>query len=50
MKFRVKEHKIYTSNSDKVRSMAHNGFHLQSMAYFVNGNGHRDFILIKNGL
>lgn len=50
MKFRVKEHKIYTSNSLRVRSLVRKGFRLQSMAYFVDGNGHRDFILSKNGL
>ncbi|MEE0858295.1 MAG: hypothetical protein U0M12_02365 [Acutalibacteraceae bacterium] len=50
MKYRVKEHKIYTSNSDKVRSMTHNGFRLQSVAYFVNGNGIQSYVLIKNSL
>ncbi len=50
MKYKVKEHKFYTSNSLKVRNLVRKGFRLQSMAYFVDGNGHRDFILIKNSL
>ena len=50
MKYKVKERKFYTSNRKKARSLVRKGFHLQSIAYFVDGNGHRDFILIKNSL
>ena len=42
MKFRVKEHKIHTSNGDKVRSMLLQSFPIAILwGVFVIGNNHK---------
>ncbi|MDD6489293.1 MAG: hypothetical protein PUG48_05720 [Clostridia bacterium] len=48
MKYRIKQRTVYTCNSDTAISLLQKDFKLQSMAYFVNGNGVNHYKLVRH--
>lgn len=50
MKYKIKQRKFYTFNSNSAIAKVSSGFYLQSVSFFANGNGNQSYILIKRGL
>ena len=50
MKYKIKQRKFYTFNSNSAIVKVSSGFHLQPVSFFANGNGNQSYILTKRGL
>ena len=47
MSYKIKHRKIFTRSSETTISLLRKGYKLESVSYVVNGNGTRNYTLIK---